>query len=530
MKVSLVKEMRRIDQTAAEHYGIPEPLLMENAGHRAAEQMAELMRGVKGKTLCILSGSGNNGGDALAAARHLFNQGARLKLFLAGNPDHFKESAAGMYQVLQKMGLDIHRLECDRDWDRLHFALKLADGVLDGILGTGFSGELRKPTLRVIEEINAAGKPVLSIDIPSGVEADTGRVLSVAVRADRTLVLGLPKPGHLLSPGAEHCGSWVVDDIGLPAPLLEEEQIHQALLDDEMASLLLPVRARSAHKGTCGRILVIAGSRGMTGAAELAASAALRAGAGIVTLAVPESLHDLMEIKLTEVMTRPIPEETPGIFGGEAALAALLSLASEYDAVLIGPGLGRAEETMELVRFFTAKVNKPLVLDADAIYAFRSCPDDLSALPQIPVLTPHIGEMAGLLGVPVPELRDSLLPVVRDAAAEYQSVLVVKSECTIVAYPDGDVFFTTKGNPGMATAGSGDVLAGTIAGLMKQTKSALAPLLGVYLHGAAGDLAYERKGEALIASDIREALPEARIPLQKKIKTNIFMERTRRGE
>ena len=516
MKLSLVQEMRAIDKKAAEQYGIPELLLMENAGHRAAESMQQLLQGVEGKTICILAGSGNNGGDALAAARHLHNQGAKVKVFLTGEQDHFTESTQRMYQVVERMELEVHPLDSDRDWDRLHFALKLTEGIVDGILGTGFQGELRKKTLRLGEEVNAVRKPVLAIDMPSGVEADSGRVSTVAVQADRTLSLGLPKIGQLLSPGADLAGDLVVDDIGIPRELLQGDDIRQAMLDDAMAASLLPIREKAAHKGTCGRILIVAGSRGMTGAAALAATAALRAGAGLVTLAAPASVQEVLAVKLTEVMTRPVPETRDGIMGGETALSCLLSLAESADAVLIGPGLGRAVETMELVRIFAARVNKPLIMDADAIYAFRSQPDDLSKLPQVPVLTPHLGEMAGLLGVSVPELRESLLPIVREAAAEYQCVLVVKSECTMIVYPDGDAFFTTKGNPGMATAGCGDVLAGTIAGLMKQTESGLAPLLGVYLHGLAGDLAYEQQGEALIASDVRDMLPEARKQVRNK--------------
>ncbi|MBQ1890617.1 NAD(P)H-hydrate dehydratase [Selenomonas caprae] len=514
MKVSLKAEMRNIDKLTAEKYGLPALVLMENAGHRTAEAVDRLLAGVAARNVCVLAGSGNNGGDALAAARHLHNMGAKLKVFLAGEMAHFSPATAAMHKALNAMGVEMHVLESDRDWDRLHFALKFTEGIVDGILGTGFEGELRKKTLRLIEEVNSAGKLVLSIDIPSGVEADTGRVPSVAVQAAATLSLGLPKVGQLLSPGAEFTGQLLVDDIGIPGELLQDAAIKQALLDDAMAAGLLPPRSRAAHKGSCGRILVVAGSHGMTGAAALAASSALRAGAGIVTLAVPQSVHDILETKLTEVMTVPLAETKEGILGGEEALGQLLSLAESYDAVLIGPGLGRAAETLELVRLFAARVSKPLILDADAIYAFSRQPDDLSRLPQVPVLTPHLGEMAGLLGVTVPELRESLLPIVREAAAEYQCVFVVKSECTLVAYPDGDAFFTTKGNAGMATAGSGDVLAGTIAGLMKQTESGLAPLLGVYLHGLAGDLAAEAKGEALIASDIREHLPAARMKLR----------------
>ena len=515
MKVSLRKEMQEIDKVSFEQYGLPAVLLMENAGHRAAEAMDSLVKGVAGKTICVLAGSGNNGGDALCAARHIQNMGAKVKLFLAGDSTHFSEAAKVMYRALTAMQIETNSLDSDRDWDRLHFALKFAAGALDGMLGTGFEGELRKKNLRIIEELNAAGCPVLAIDIPSGVEADTGKISTVAVKADMTLALGLPKIGHLLSPGADMTGELLVDDIGIPRELLEGNQIKQNLLDDGVATELLPARSRSVHKGTCGRILVVAGSRGMTGAAVLAASAALRAGAGLVTLAVPQSVHAIVESKLTEVMTTPVPETEDGILGGEAALSCLLSLAEAYDAVLIGPGLGRADRTQELVRIFAAKVNKPLIMDADAIFAFQRQPDDLCKMQQVPVLTPHLGEMAGLLGVTVPELRESLVPIVREAAAEYQCVFVVKSECTMIAYPDGDVFFTTKGNPGMATAGCGDVLAGTVAGLMMQTESALAPMLGVYLHGLAGDLAYAEKGEGLIASDIREKLPEARQLLRK---------------
>ena len=515
MKIALSDEMRNIDKVTAEVYGLPELLLMESAGHRTAQAMASLLQGVRDKTICVLAGSGNNGGDALAAARYLHNMGAKVKVFITCEEAHLKPAAGRMEKTAAQMGLEIHKLEEDRDWNRLHLALKFTDAILDGLLGTGFKGELKKKILRLIEEVNEAGKKVLSIDIPSGVEADTGRISSVAVAADMTLTLGLPKVGHLLSPGTEMTGELIVDDIGIPQKLLQSDKIQQTLLDDSLAASLLPLRGHAVHKGDCGKILVIAGSLGMTGAAALAATSALRAGAGVVTLAVPESLQPLLASQLMEVMVQPVPEKTAGIFGGEGALKSLLALADKHDAVLIGPGLGRAMETQELVRMFVSRVNKPLIMDADAIYAYRSQIDDLSKLPQVPVLTPHLGEMAGLLGVSVDDLRTSLLPIVREAAAEYQCILVVKSECTMVVYPDGMAFFTTKGNSGMATAGSGDVLAGTIAGLTMQTESGLAPLVGVYLHGLAGDIAYAEKGEALIAGDIREKLAGARQELRK---------------
>lgn len=517
MKIALSEEMRNIDKAAAEVYGLPELLLMESAGHRTAQAMASLLQGVRDKSICVLAGSGNNGGDALAASRYLHNMGAKIKVFITCEEAHLKPASARMEKTAAQMGIEIHKLEEDRDWNRLHLALKFTDAVLDGLLGTGFKGELKKKILRIIEEVNEAQKKVLSIDVPSGVEADTGRISTVAVAADMTLTLGLPKVGHLLSPGTEMTGELIVDDIGIPQTLLQSDSIQQELLDDSLAATLLPLRGHAVHKGDCGKILVIAGSLGMTGAAALSATAALRAGAGVVTLAVPASLQPVLASQLLEVMVQPVPEKekSEGVMGGEAALKTLLSLAEKHDAVLIGPGLGRAMETQELVRMFVSRVNKPLIMDADAIYAYRSQVDDLSKLPQVPVLTPHLGEMAGLLGVSVDDLRTSLLPIVREAAAEYQCVLVVKSECTMVVYPDGMAFLTTKGNSGMATAGSGDVLAGTIAGLTMQMESGLAPLAGVYLHGLAGDLAYEEKGEALLASDIREKLAGARVELRK---------------
>lgn len=532
MKLATAEEMRLIDKEALEVYGLPELVLMENAGHRVAEAAAEMLQGAEDKSLVVLAGCGNNGGDALAAARHLLNMGARVKVFLTGNLDKLKPSAKTMYEILQNMEAEIHGLEGGRDWDRLHLALKFAVGAVDGLLGTGFHGELRKEALRVIEEVNAARLPVLAIDVPSGVEADTGLVSTVAVQAQVTVALGLPKPGHFFSPGADCTGRLLVDDIGLPRKLLDKDSLQMQLLDDKLALGLLPPRPRSAHKGSCGKVLVVAGSKGMTGAASLAARSALRIGAGLVTLAVPESVQPVLASQLAEIMVQPLPERSKaaaaaeglpeqyddigpeGTLGGDAALARLLEMSRQADAVLLGPGLGRARETQELVRRFVQEAECPLILDADAIYAFGGNPDALSQCHQMPVLTPHMGEMARLLGVTVEELRESLLPMVSEAAREYQAVFVVKSECTVIAYPDGDLFFTTKGNAGMATAGSGDVLAGTVAGLAKQTETGLAPLLGVYLHGLAGDLAYVRWCEGLIAGDIVDMLPQARRELK----------------
>ena len=509
MNVSFAEDMRRIDACVVRDYGLPAIALMENAGRRSAEEAAAMVGGATDKVFAVFAGGGNNGGDAFAAARHLMNMGARVKLFFTGEEERLGEAARAMYDALRAMGVEIRPLVSDRDWDRLRVSLRFSDAVVDGVLGTGVHGDLRKNILRLIEEINTAEKPVMAIDIPSGVEADTGRIASCAVRANRTLALGLPKVGHLLGQGANATGHLLVDDIGIPHALLAGDELRQSLITREAAARLLPARARDVHKGTCGRILVLAGGLGMTGAAALAAEAALRVGAGLVTLAVPELLYPVLAAKLTEVMVVPVSDDGMGYFAGDKALAEALALAGNADAVLIGPGIGRAEGTSEFVRLFAADVKAPLVMDADAIGAFRGHLDALHALPQVPVLTPHLGEFAGLLGKTVEEVEIDLLGIAREAAHAHQAVFVVKSACTIVVYPDGDAFFTTCGNAGMATAGAGDVLAGTVAGLMRQMESGMTPIVGVYVHGRAGDIGYEHCGNGLVAGDILELLPQA---------------------
>ena len=512
MKVAMAKQMHEIDAAAINQYGLPEIALMESAGQKVFEATLKILESVDTKTICVLAGSGNNGGDALVTARYLFNHGAKVKVFLIGNKNHRTDSFNIQMKILKEMGIEILQLESDRAWERLQVALKFTDAIIDGVLGTGFFGEIRPPFLRLIRLANAAGKKIISVDIPSGVASDTGEVTEMAMNAACTVSLGLPKPGHFICPGANYVGKLIIEDIGIPHDLLNED-IHQTLIDDEFSKTLLPLRARDVHKGSCGKILVIAGSRGMTGAASLASMAALKAGAGIVTLAVPESLNNLYEVKLTEVMTLPLPESKSGIIGGKKALEILLNTAEKFDAVLIGSGLGRESETLELVKNFVTAIDKPLILDADAIFAFNGKAADLKKCKQIPILTPHLGELAALFESTVDELRKNLILNVKQVAQDYRAIIVAKCECTIVAYPNGEIFISALGNSGMATAGSGDVLAGTVAGLMKLTP--FAPLAGVYLHGTAGNFAAEKNSEGLIASDILENLPLA----IKKIRT-----------
>lgn len=506
MKVAFAKQMHDIDRSAVENYGLPELSLMESAGHCVFEATKNILGNVDKKNICILAGSGNNGGDALAAARYLSNAGARVKIFLIGDKDHRTASVNVQMRILRGMGIEMQLLDSDRAWERLQVTLRFCDAVVDGILGTGFSGQIRPNTLRLIRLVNAVKKITVAIDIPSGVEVDSGAVGEAAMQADCTVALGLPKVGHYVCPGASYVGKLIVDGIGLPASLLTDE-IHQTLVDDELALTFLPARPKDVHKGTCGKILIVAGSRGMTGAATLAAMSAMKVGAGLVTLATPESLNPIYEVKLTEVMTAPLDEVKVGIIGGDKASEKILDLAETVDAILIGPGLGRERETQSLVKKIVAELDKPLILDADGIYPFNGHADELKSCKQIPILTPHLGELSALLDIPVEKLRPALVQEVRRAAQEFRAIIVAKCETTVVGYPNGEIFISPLGNSAMATGGVGDVLAGTIAGLMKQTP--FAPLTGVWLHGTAGNLAAADKSEGLIASDVMNRLPDA---------------------
>ena len=514
MKTALSAEMHHIDEEAVNLYGIPEILLMESAGKGVLQAAEKLFVPLQGKCLCVFAGSGNNGGDAFAAARYLAGTGALVRIFFVGNAAHITASTALNRTIAHNMGIEILPLETEHDWDKLALTLKFADGIIDGILGTGFKGELRADLVRLLDMLNALNVPVLAIDMPSGVSADTGSIGTAAIKADMTIAFGLPKVGHFFYPGNICTGELLLDDIGIPSALLSNNTIQQDLLTADLIEAMLRPRKRNAHKGSCGRVMVIAGSPGMTGAACLASQAALRVGCGLTTIFTAVGVQPILAMKLTEVMVKSVPETNTGILG-LTALSGLLKEAADYDVVLLGPGLGRNEETLEMVRQFCRQTTVQLVLDADALRAFEGKAELFAACKHVPILTPHLGEMAGLLSVSVADLRQNILVMARKAAAEWQAILVLKSECTMVVYPQGEVYLSLQGNSGMATAGSGDVLSGTIAGVYKEAAEGVAPLVGVFLHGLAGDMAYTELGNGLLAGDILERLPKALLSIGK---------------
>lgn len=509
MKVATAAEMREIDKTASEYFGIAGIVLMENAGASVARQVGSVLGDVAGKKVCVFAGKGNNGGDGFVAARHLFNEGAKVKVFLICEETAVSGDAQANLYILKQMGIDVMAIVSDRDWDRVKIAANFADCLVDALVGTGFRGELHDDLARMVDIINRAGKRIIAVDIPSGVYADTGQVRNMAVKADYTVTFGLPKPGLLLYPGADYAGQLIIANISLPPSLLASTQIRQSAATTALVKQIMPRRPTFAHKGSCGHVGVVAGSQGYTGAAALTASAALKTGAGLVTLGIGASLHNIMEVKLTEVMTKPLPE----IGGGAISLKAvpyIFDMITHSDVLAIGPGLGRAEETANAIREIVRGCDKPLVIDADGLYALAGHTDMLHDLESLAVLTPHPGEMARLMGLTPMQVNQDKIAVARKAAHDWGSIVVLKGAATVVAYPDGEVYINSTGNAGMATGGTGDVLTGVIASLLAQGLSSHdAAVAGVYLHGLAGDIAARAGQIGMTAGDVVRALPAA---------------------
>lgn len=510
MRIVTADEMKALDQAAIENYGIPGLVLMENAGIRVVDLIRRVIGGLRGRSVTVFIGKGNNGGDGLVIARHLLNMGAGVKVLSIVNVGEISGDAAVNLNIWRKMGQKIYSVHQGDGINIVKLALMKTDLVVDAIYGTGFHGKMLEGAGRVIKVINKSGKPVVAVDIPSGLEAGTGRVNGPCIRAHQTVTFGLPKLGLYLEPGAGYAGEITVADISLPAVLVEKEAPRRYLLTAECVKRWLPPRPASAHKGNFGRVLIIAGSRGMTGAACLAGAAALRSGAGLVTVAVPETLHDIMEGKLTEAMTVPLPDTGGGSLSREAR-SRILSLLENMDALAIGPGLSLAPETISLVRELLPAIKIPFVLDADALNALAGQVSILGSLQAPAVITPHPGEMARLMGVAPKDIQADRIGAAIKAAATWNVATLLKGARTVVAAPEGVVYINPTGNPGMATGGSGDVLTGIVVSLIAQgLEPGRAAAAGAYIHGLAGDMTAKEKGMmGLIAGDIVSILPAA---------------------
>lgn len=503
MKLTTAAEMRELDRRAIEGRGIPGLALMEAAGGAATHAVRELLPDAGRGPVVIVAGKGNNGGDGFVVTRLLYDAGVPVEVCLLTTASNLSGDAAVNCNRCLKLGVTVHQ---EATPALLQSRLATASVIVDAALGTGLSGQVRGLALAAIEAINASTAPVVAVDIPSGIDADTGAILGAAVRADVTVTFGLSKIGMHQFPGREYCGQVRVADIGIPSDLVAEANLRANLTEASDAAAMLPPRPLYMHKGVAGRLLVVAGSVGMTGAATLASLAAMRSGVGLVYLACPESLNDILEVKCTEVMTQPLPE-TDARSLAAAAEGPLLDLADEMDAVVIGPGLSQHPETAEVIRSLALAAKVPLVIDADGLNAFADRADELAARAAPTVMTPHPGEMSRLTGLSTDEIADDRCVAARMLATVADAVVVLKGAGTVIAAPDGEVWINPTGNQGLASGGAGDVLAGMVGALLAGGSDALpAAVAGAWYHGRAADEAASGDGRGLIASDLLAAL------------------------
>ncbi len=509
VKILTTSQVHKVDQDCAE-IGISTGALMENAGKAVAEEVRQILGIVSHQRILVLIGPGNNGGDGLVTARYLHDWGAKVSVFFCSQ----REPDDQNLKLVQERGVTCVDTAQGKNLDKLDEALASANAVIDAVFGTGKSRPLRGTLVQVLDRVSRAKKKqpglhIIALDVPSGLDADTGAADSACLYADNTITLGFAKPGLFNSPGAERAGRITVVDIGIPSYLAE--QVNKELITDEWAKLILPERPLEANKGNFGRVLVVAGSIKYIGAAYLACSGAIRVGAGLVTLAMATSLQPILASKLTEVTYLPLPESHRGSISPEATRLIHQELGN-YNVLLLGCGLGQSQSAIRFIKsiLLGRKVTLPsLVLDADALNTLSGTPNWWKQLTTDAILTPHPGEMARLTGVSVDEVQSDRAGIATKAAAEWHKTVVLKGAYTVIATPDGQSRISPWANPGLASAGTGDVLTGVIAGLVAQGLSlADAAACGVYLHGKAGDAVKSELGDAgMIATDLLPALP-----------------------
>jgi hydroxyethylthiazole kinase-like uncharacterized protein yjeF len=502
MKVSKVSEMRALDRTAIEEFGIVAELLMENAGQAVYFVLLKEF-GIKGKKFIIFCGLGNNGGDGFVVARKIHSSGGAVKVFVLGDPGRFKGAAKTNFDIVSRLPIKVRQIAST---EAVKTEVARCDGIVDAILGTGLTRDVAGLYRDVIELINASGKTVFSVDIPSGVQGDTGRVMGAAVKADYTITFGLPKIGNVLFPGYGLCGKLYVSHISFPPSIYNADTLKVEINHP----VRLAPRDKDAHKGDSGEVLFVAGASSYFEAPYFAALSFLKAGGGYPQLAAPESVVPFIAGKGSEIVFVPQVETSSGSIALQNK-GALLELSERMDMVILGPGLSLEEETQQLVRELAREIDKPLLVDGDGITALCQDTQVVKERKAETILTPHLGEMSRITGTSVREIDANKVDVLQRTARELNAPSVLKGAHSLIGYPDERVFINMSGNPGMATAGSGDVLTGTIAamfGLGLSVQEAVSK--GVFMHGLAGDLAAEEKGEdGITAQDILDYLPLA---------------------
>jgi hydroxyethylthiazole kinase-like uncharacterized protein yjeF len=510
MRVLNTQQMREADRRTIDEVGIPAIVLMENAGRQTVAAMEAAFEDLPTSHVGVLCGRGNNGGDGFVVARTLVQRGVETSVFLLGSVADVRGDARTNLEVLGRIGLTVVEITNAQEWE-LHFSeISRCEVLVDAILGTGFHGQLSGLLETVVADVNGLGVPVVAIDLPTGVSADSADVEGEAIEATMTVTLAAPKLPLVLPPADSHSGDLVIADIGIPLPLLDDvEGPYIELLTRERMRELVPARTADSHKGDFGRVLVIAGSLGRSGAAHLAAVGALRSGAGLVTIATPKSCLPIVAAMAPEYMTEGLEETAAGTVD-YAALDRVLEF--KADVIAVGPGLGQSPGTAAFVQGLVERAGVPLVIDADALNAFAGDPERLTGRDGVDVvITPHPGEMARLLNTSVEAVQRDRLRHATEFAAHHRVHVVLKGHRTIIAGPDNRAFINLTGNSGMATGGTGDLLTGMIAAWFGQLLDAEAACkLAVYLHGAAGDLAEADEGDvALVAGDIAARLGDA---------------------
>ncbi len=502
MRLVTAEEMRMLDQAATKEFNIPSIVLMENAGNALLSRAQEMIGTVEGKKVVIFVGGGNNGGDGLVLARRLHNKGCDVRLFLTSNPDHFQGDALTSWSSVVKLGINSQWISDERRLDVLRVTLWSCDLIVDAIFGTGLNDAVKGIIAQIIQVINESAKPVLACDIPSGLCSYRGIPLGAAVEATQTVTFAYCKPG-LVMPGANaYVGKLTVADISIPKELEDQIPVRRDLVDVNFCKHWIHPRPIDSHKGKFGHILMLAGSELMPGAAVLAATAAIRSGVGLLTAAIPEPCRMAFTAGLPEAMFAE-PTDAESLVKKPA------------NCFLIGPGLGRNSEAVQLVYRLLEILEKPAVLDADALYAVAQNKEKMKELfskSREPfIITPHPGEMSLLTGKTVAQIQNNRIDIALEFALQYQVVVVLKGAGTVIATPTGRLFINSTGNPGMSTGGTGDVLAGVIAGLLAQgLPAAIAAAVGVWIHGRAGDIAAESLHQfSLKAGDLLATIPFA---------------------
>lgn len=510
LKVLNTRQMQACDRAAIDDFGIPELVLMENAGVQVVEAIEEFFGEEGAVTFAICCGKGNNGGDGLVVARHLHNLGRDVRVYLFAEPDALEGPAATQLRMARSLGAAITSIPDADAWADADLDLEDVDCIVDALFGTGVQGGLRGHYGDVVDAINGSPAAVVAVDLPSGLSADGGEVDGPAVLADLTVTFATPKRCHVLPPAEHHCGELAVVDIGIPHATIDgiEDALQLLTAGDFLGSL--PPRDPDTHKGSYGRVLIVAGSPGTTGAAVMTARAALRGGAGLVSVATPRLVWPIVGAQLLEALVHPVDGSESGGFSAQS-LERLLELADSADVLAVGPGIGTEAGTADVVLQLLRSVRKPTVVDADGLNVLTGSVEALAESPAARVLTPHPGEMGRLLQRSTAEVQADRIGAARELAERSGATVVLKGYRSLIAEPGGEVAVNPSGNPGMASGGTGDVLTGLLAALLAQQLSTTqAARLATFAHGLAGDLAAAETGEtALIAGDLLDRLAEA---------------------